>query len=285
MKLRTLFALAVAGSAAFLLAATPAPPVAMQGGQPPATAPAITLPMVEDPTLPSPGRGSRGAVNQGWMNTHNRYVAQAKAGHIDLYMEGDSITDFWRGRFKANWDKNLGAWNPGGFGISGDRTQNVLYRIANGEFEGVSPKAIVLLIGTNNLASNATYGVNTVDDTVKGVKAVVDAMKAKAPQAKILITAIFPRNDPPPKAGPDIWQRICLVNDQIAKLDNGTTIRFININDKLADKDGKLLPGVMGADNLHPSEKGYQIWADAMKPILTGWLGAAPAAAPTVPAQ
>ncbi len=237
--------------------------------------------IVEDPAVPSAVRSNPGgAVNQNWIRRHNQFVATAKAGNIDLYMEGDSITDFWASRFKDNWNKNLGGWHPGDFGISGDRTQNVLYRIENGEFDGVKPKVIVLLIGTNNLASNATYGENSVDDTVKGVAAVLHALQQKAPQAKILLMAIFPRNDPPPKARADINQRIAQANEQIAKLADGNTIKFLNINDQLADKEGKLLPGIMGRDNLHPADKGYQVWADAMKPILTQWLGAPPATQP-----
>ncbi len=244
-------------------AATPAPSTTSR--------PAL---LVEDPTKPSPVRSNTsGANNNGWITRHNAFVATAKKGNIDLYMEGDSITDFWQSRFRGNWNKNLGPWKPGDFGISGDRTQNVLYRLANGELDNVNPKVIVLLIGTNNLAQNAVYGINSVDDTVKGVQAVLAALKTKAPDAKILLIAIMPRNDPPPKAPPDIWANICKVNDQLAKLDDGKSLRFLNFNDKLADKNGKLLPGVMGSDNLHPSEKGYQIWADAMNPILIQWLG------------
>jgi lysophospholipase L1-like esterase len=261
------FALAISGfSVRGADAPTTAPAVA------PATRPAAK-PLVEDPTVPSPVRSNaNGAINNGWVNRHKTFVTKAAAGNIDLYMEGDSITDFWQTRFKANWDKNLAGWKAADFGISGDRTQNLLYRIANGELDGVNPKVIVLLIGTNNLATNAVYGDNTVEDTAKGVTAVVDALKAKAPSAKILLIGIFPRNDP--KAGPNIWQRINAVNDIISKLDDGKTVKYLNFNDKLADADGKLFPGVMNSDNLHPSDKGYTIWFEAMQPILTDWLGA-----------
>jgi lysophospholipase L1-like esterase len=272
-------------AAGMLLGGVAAPP------RPTAEAPAIVpasrpahspeTGIVEAADSPSPVRANpSGAVNRGWIRRHEQFVQKAKAGGIDLYMEGDSITDFWQGRFRANWEKNLGGWKPGDFGISGDRTQNVLYRIDNGEFDGVHPKVVVLLIGTNNLASNATYGENTVDDTARGVKAVVEDIEKKAPDAKILLIGIFPRNDPPPKARPDINKRIDQVNAQIAKLDDGKRVRYLNFNDKLADKDGKLFPGVMGRDNLHPTDKGYQIWADAMRPILTEWLGAPAATQP-----
>ena len=144
----------------------------------------------------------------------------------------------------------MGPWKPGDFGISGDRTQNVLYRIENGEFEGVTPKVIVLLIGTNNLAANATYGMNTVEDTVKGLRRWCGgvAQGQGTGSKRILLIGIMSA-EWLTKGGPDIWEKICKTNEQIAKLDDGKTVKYLNINDKLADKDGKLLPGVMGADN------------------------------------
>jgi lysophospholipase L1-like esterase len=267
---------ALALLSATLFAAAAAPATAPSSRIVPATRPpgSPETGIVEDPTVPSPVRSNAsGAPNAGWIRRHEGFVATAKKGNIDLYMEGDSITDFWATRFKDNWNKHLAGWKPADFGISGDRTQNVLYRIENGELDGVNPKVVVLLIGTNNLASNATYGENSVEDTVKGVTAVVHAIQQKAPQAKILLMAIFPRQDPPPKARPDINERINQVNAQIARLADDKTIKFLNINDQLADKDGKLVPGVMGRDNLHPAEKGYELWATAMTPILTQWLG------------
>jgi len=265
-------------SLSLLLGAAAAPVATPQTTPGTSTAPATARLLVEDPTKASPARSNAGGtINNGWVNRHNGFVTTAKAAAagtvpIDLYMEGDSITDFWKSRFAANWNRNLGGWKPADFGISGDRTQNLLYRIENGELDGVNPKVIVLNIGTNNLAWNATYGMNTVEDTVKGVKAVIDALQAKAPKAKILLIGIMPRNDTG-KTPPEIWQNICKANEQIAKFADDKTIKFVNLNDKMADKDGKLFPGIMGSDNLHPADKGYQIWADAMKPILTEWLG------------
>jgi lysophospholipase L1-like esterase len=192
-------------------------------------------------------------------------------------MLGDSNTDFWGNnpRYKPNWEKNLGGWKPGDFGISGDRTQNVLFRLQNGELDGVKPKAIVLLIGTNNLPPAAN---NTPEDTAKGVKAILDLLREKQPQAKILLMAIFPREDQP-KAGPDIQQKIDATNALIQKFADGTTIKYLDISKQLLDANGKLTKDVM-PDLLHPNDKGYQIWADAIKPQLTEWLGAPAATQP-----
>jgi lysophospholipase L1-like esterase len=220
--------------------------------------------------------GANGNPDAGFIRLHNQYVAQAKAGNIDLYMLGDSITDFWLHTHKANWDKNFGGWKVGDFGISGDRTQHVLWRLDNGELDGVTPKVIVLLIGTNNLPANTVYQANTEEDTFKGYKAIVDKLKEKEPQAHILLMGVFPREDPRYSAEilKTLSAEIKILNDQIATLADGTQIKYLNINDKYTDKDGKLIPGVMQPrDRLHPTDQGYDIWADAMRPILTEWLG------------
>jgi lysophospholipase L1-like esterase len=208
------------------------------------------------------------------MRAHNQYVENAKKGDIDLYMLGDSITDFWQHRHKANWDKSFAGWKAGDFGITGDRTEHVLWRIENGELDGVTPKAIVVLIGTNNLPANAVYGENSVADTFNGVKAIVDKLKEKEPQAHILLLAVFPRDDKP------LADKIDALNTLIAKLDDDRQVKYLNINAQFTGPDGKLLPGVMLRDKLHPDEKGYDLWAAAMRPILTEWLGA-PAAPAT----
>jgi lysophospholipase L1-like esterase len=242
-----------------------------------ATRPAPVL-RFEAPDVATPKVTRTGQPDAGFMRLHNQYVAQAKAGNIDLYMLGDSITDFWQHRHKANWDKSFAGWKAADFGISGDRTQHVLWRLQNGELEGVTPKVIVLLIGTNNLPQNAVYTENTVADAAKGVKAIVDLLKEKEPQAHILLMAVFPRGDKAVSSTP-LSDRVNELNGMIANLDDGKQVKFLNINNQLADTDGKLIPGVMMADNLHPSDKGYALWSEAMRPMLTEWLGAP--AAPT----
>jgi lysophospholipase L1-like esterase len=249
---------ALLGAAGFVAPTRPAMPPG------PGTPPAV----VEAADKPAPRPG-------GWMNRHNTYVEKAKKGGIDLYMLGDSITDFWGNnpRFLPNWTKNLGGWNPGDFGISGDRTEHVLYRIENGELDGVHPKAIVLMIGTNNLPPAAG---NTPAQVADGVKAILGVLQQKQPQAKILLLAIFPRADA--RAGADIMEKINATNDLISKFDDGKQVKFLNINKVFLDADGKLTREIF-ADLLHPTEKGYQLWADAIRPTLTQWLGE-PAASP-----
>lgn len=206
-----------------------------------------------------------------WVAKHLELLEKAKRGNIDLYFEGDSITRRWEATHKANWDQNFSGWKAADFGAGGDRTQNVLYRIQNGELDGVNPKVIVLLIGTNNVGPDAVKGSDAalVKDISNGIKACLKALRKKAPAAKILLIGITPRNTDGSTA---LMPTINKINDRIATFADGRTIRFLNINDRLADKDGKLYDG-MTDDGLHLTDKGYQAWAEAMKPILIEWLG------------
>jgi len=201
---------------------------------------------------------------------HEQLLEKARRGGIDIYFIGDSITRRWDAndcpQFQANWNQNFHGWNAADFGWGADRTQNILWRLENGELDGVNPKVIVILAGTNNVGRGPGDDAKA-DDIAKGIKAIIDLCRKKAPQARIVLTAIFPRNDSM-LANPTINR----VNQEIAQFADGKTVRFININDKLADKDGKLFDG-MTVDKLHPSLKGYQIWADSLKPIFTEWLG------------
>jgi lysophospholipase L1-like esterase len=222
---------------------------------------------VEAPDRPAAKVTRTGEPDAGFMGRHDEYVDKARAGNIDLYMLGDSITDFWQNRHKSNWDAHLGGWKSADFGISGDRTQHVLWRINNGELDGVKPKVIVLLIGTNNLASNTVFAENSVDDTAKGVKAIVDTLKEKQPQAHILLMGVFPREDKP------LNDKVDALNARISSLDDGRQVKYLNINASFTDSHGKLLKGVMLRDNLHPDDKGYDLWAAAITPLLIEWLG------------
>ncbi len=203
---------------------------------------------------------------------HRQLAVKAKLGRIDLYFVGDSIIRRWGcsdpqyAELLANWKANFFGWNAGNFGWGGDTTQNILWRLENGELDGVNPKVIVILAGTNNIGRYSDEDA-AVADITSGITAIVDACRQKAPGAVIILTAIFPRND-----RPDAMPIIRAVNAKIERLADGKTIRFSNVNDKLAESDGKLLAGMM-PDGLHPSVKGYQAWADGLKPMLTELLG------------
>jgi lysophospholipase L1-like esterase len=190
-------------------------------------------------------------------------------GRIDLYFEGDSITRRWGAtdypQLLANWKQNFFGWNAADFGWGADRVENILWRLQNGELDGLAPKAIVLLAGTNNVGDH----VPAADDISQGIAAVVRVMRQKAPNAVIVLMGIFPRND-----NMAVMPEINAINARLAKMADGRQIRYLNINDRLADADGRLFEGMMNAsDKLHPTLAGYQVWADAIKPLLIEILG------------
>lgn len=203
---------------------------------------------------------------------HEQLVEKAKKGGIDIYFEGDSITRRWGtsdAQWKnnlANWNSNFFGWNAADFGWGADLTQNILWRLENGELDGVNPKIIVLLAGINNVGT-FPGGDEKVENITRGLQAIVKVCQEKAPNAVIILTGLFPRND-----NMAVIPEINKINENLAKMADGKKIRYINVNDKLADADGKLYPG-MTIDRLHPTPKGYQIWADALKPIFTEILG------------
>jgi lysophospholipase L1-like esterase len=201
---------------------------------------------------------------------HQQLLAKAQTGGIDLYFLGDSITRRWGALdypdFLAHWTKTFHGWNAGNFGWGGDRTENILWRLDSGELDGVNPKVIVLLAGTNNLGKEAGDDAK-VADVVRGMRAIVEACRKKAPAATIVLTAIFPRND---SMAP--MPAIARINANLASMADGQKVRFLDVGATLADDKGVLLEGMM-ADGLHPSLKGYSVWAAGLEPILTELLG------------
>jgi lysophospholipase L1-like esterase len=189
---------------------------------------------------------------------HQANLEVAKQGNIDLLFMGDSITDFWRnpeGAFagKPVFDKHFGQWKVANFGIAGDTTQGVLYRLQNGEGKGFSPRAIMLMIGTNNTARNSAAEI------AEGIGAVVLELQRAFPQAKILLLAVFPRGRP---ADP-VRAVIADINRTIMKLDDGKRVQYLDIGPGFLDATGAIPADVM-SDGLHPTTKGYEIWANAV---------------------
>jgi lysophospholipase L1-like esterase len=203
---------------------------------------------------------------------HVQLVEKARRGGIDVYFVGDSITRRWGATdypaLLANWTKNFFGWNAANFGWGGDTTRNILWRLQNGELDGVHPKVIVLLAGTNDVGSAvpADPAARAAEVTL-GLEAILQVLREKAPGATVILTAIFPRND-----NLALMPAIDNINARLARLADRARARFVNINEKLADPNGRLFDGVMG-DSLHPTVAGYQLWADALKPILTESLG------------
>jgi lysophospholipase L1-like esterase len=212
-------------------------------------------------------------TDQNSITAHTQLLEKAKSSHIDIYFEGDSITRRWGAtdypELLANWKQNFFGWNAADFGWGADRIENILWRLEHGELDGVHPKIIVLLAGTNNVGRDASAGSDDakVADITRGLEAVIATMRAKAPEAAIILTAIFPRND-----NIAVMPTIDKINNYLSKM-AGPKVRYLNVNDRLADKNGRLLEGMMNPDKLHPAIKGYQVWADALKPLFRDILG------------
>ena len=194
-------------------------------------------------------------TNQRMGARHEGFVAVAKQGNIDLLLHGDSITDWWlQDANKPVFDKYFGQYRTANFAIAGDTTQGVLWGLKNGEGQGFQPKAVMLMIGTNNT------GTFTGPEIAEGVGAVVGELRRNFPSAKILLLAIFPRSVP----GDPVRDKIAEVNRIISRLDDKKNVFYMDIGAQFLDAKGVFLPEAFRPDNLHPAAKGYDIWGQAV---------------------
>ena len=199
-------------------------------------------------------------TNQRMGPRHEGFVATAQQGNIDLLLHGDSITDWWQQEAnKPVFDKYFGNIRTADFAIAGDTTQGVLWGLRNGEGQGFQPKAVMLMIGTNNTGSS------TAPEIAEGVGAVVLELRRDFPDAKILLLAIFPRSVP----GDPVRDKIAEVNRIVARLDDQQHVFYLDIGRKFLDDKGAFLPDSFRPDNLHPLAKGYDIWGEAVSGKLT----------------
>jgi len=193
-----------------------------------------------------------------WNELYQAQVAVADKGGVDLLFVGDSITAGWN---KQIWDKSFGAWRPANLAIGGDHTGNLLWRLQNGHADKLRPKVVVLLIGVNNFIHCRA----TPAEAYAGVRAVVTQLRAMYPDARILLNAVLPweKSAQNPRRA-----QVSELNRMIARLDDGKRVFFRDYGARFVQPNGDISPEVM-ADSLHPTAKGYQIWADAMLPEVT----------------
>jgi beta-glucosidase len=195
---------------------------------------------------------------------HEGFVDIARRGNVDLLLHGDSITDWWvqGDANRAMFEKYFGGYRTANFAISGDTTQGVLWRLQNGESKGHKPKAVMLMLGTNN-----TGGASGAE-IAEGLGAIVLQLRNDFPDAKILLLAIFPRGSGPNDSNRKKCEE---ANKIIARLHDGKHVFFTDINSKFLKPDGSLI-GFRTTDNLHPVEEGYEIWASSVAPTLKSWI-------------
>jgi len=208
------------------------------------------------PDLPLPD------TDKQWMGKHNSLtslVAQAsRKPPLDIYFLGDSITEFWPEIAKGVWDTEFSGKRVFNAGVSGDLTQNILYRITYGEFDHIAPKVVVVLAGTNNLG---LYPQLPPDDVARGIRRIVGTLHAKSPTSKILVLSILPSGDQ------ILCNRILETNRRVQEVNDGKSVVYLDIYSAFVGTDGRFLAGA-SLDGTHLSAKGYQIWADAMRPTL-----------------
>ena len=212
--------------------------------------------------VPPPNTAVIPNLSAAFQNKHNDNLEVARRGDSNVLFMGDSITDFWRnpeGAFagKPVLDKHFGHLKIANFGIAGDTTQGVLYRLQNGEGKGFNPKAVMLMIGTNNTSTN------TAAEIAEGIGAVVLELQKNFPDAKILLLGIFPRSTP----NAPVRNTIAEINTIISRLHDGKRVFYMDIGAKFLDAEGNIPKDVM-SDALHPGPKGYEIWAEAVKEPL-----------------
>lgn len=209
-----------------------------------------------------------------FLKHHETFLARAKSGPIGLLFLGDSITERWKVAPHI-WETYYGKYQPANFGIGGARTQNLIWQIEHGELDGIAPKVTVLMLGTNNSLEYNAEEIAAAD------RKIVAMVRAKLPETKLLVLGIFPRG-PREAKGVAVTQKsideaakrmqtISAVNADLTKLDDGKTVRFLDISAVFLGQDGKI-PNAIMPDQLHPGPAGYQLWADAMQPLLDSML-------------
>lgn len=219
------------------------------------------------PALPEEPRTADSAVTPMEKSRHNDFLRQIKAGHgdFDFVLIGDSITDGWPKR-GADTYARFAPWKPLDLGVSGETTEEVLWRLQNGELEGIHPKVVMIMIGTNNIGHFADEKPEWV---AAGVRKIIETVRAKQPQAKILLLAIFPREATPQGRNRN---RVAETNRLLPAMADGKNVFFLDIGQKFLDPQGNLSPDIM-PDGLHPNAKGYQIWLDAVGTVLEKLMG------------
>lgn len=209
-----------------------------------------------------------------WDARHAEIMAIKDTLKPEIVLIGDSITHMWGGppeEKSGRGNRGLEAWKSVfgdrpvlNLGYGWDRTQNVLKRIELGELDGLSPKAIVIHIGTNNLAGTKNARENTPAEIAEAIGVIVDKVQAKCPKAKIIVMKVFPRGEKPDNA---YRAKINAINAGLSALEGNAGVVVIDLTSKFTNADGTISREVM-SDFLHPAAKGYMIWADALRAVL-----------------
>jgi lysophospholipase L1-like esterase len=195
-----------------------------------------------------------------WKERHERFNEVSQAGQAELVFLGDSITQGWEGPGKDVWQEYFANRQAANFGNSGDRTEHVLWRLENGNFKGLSPKLIVIMIGTNNIGHRSS----TPEQAADGVHAIVEKLHAALPDAKLLLLGVFPRGEKPDD---ELRKQAAEINRRLQPLDDLEYLEYLDIGEQFLEDDGTISKQIM-PDFLHLSAEGYARWAKAIEPQM-----------------
>ena len=214
-----------------------------------------------------------------WWARHAEVLRIKDSINPEIVLIGNSITHFWGGEPKLKyadgkpripngpktWDSLFGNYRVLNLGFGWDRTQNVLWRLDHGELDGLHPRTVIINIGTNNTSQTSNARMNTAPEIVEGIRTIYMRVRSKIPGAKVILMAVFPREESP------THPRRMLINEINKQLEAFATeqkITFVNIGSKMLAPDGTL-PREIASDFCHPTEKGYQIWADGIRSLIS----------------
>ena len=195
-----------------------------------------------------------------WKQMNADQVARAKQGNVDVMFVGDSLTEMWP---MLLWDSQFGHLRPANFGIGGDHTGNLLWRLRQPAVAALKPKVVVLMIGVNNI----NLCGEAPEEVFKGIQAVVALLRQQYPAARILLNAVLPEGLP----DSDERHRIVALNQRVRTLGDGKAVSFHDYGAHFMGEGGALSKELQ-PDLLHFSEKGYRILAGAIRPDIESLL-------------
>lgn len=217
------------------------------------------------PVVPSAGHFG----GDSWLKLHEAHVntVQANAGPLDVLLVGDSITIQWG----DSWKKHFPDLRAVNIGIGGDKTQNVLWRLDHGGVEGIQPRAILLMIGNNNMFFTPETGIEAA---ARGIEMCVKNLREKFPQAKIVVAKILPAHAPENR----FYQDVKATNEALdeLKLNTDPQLQVLDLTQDFVNDDGTLKKDLYTSDNIHLSAAGYSIYASRLKPLLEAMLAGRP---------
>lgn len=213
--------------------------------------------------LPSePAWGFLAGWPEGWALLHNNLAKKSRSGGVEIVFLGDSITQLWEKAGKPAWDATFAPMDAANYGIGADSTRQVIWRIEDGELDGLAPKLVVLMIGTNNLYVDSDPNSGTEAQINEGVKKILELLQAKLPGTKILLVGVLPRQNK------YFCDRIVKLNALLSENASGDKIHFLDVTPEFVDTQGNIKPELFDEGLVHPNGKGYETLAAALKPSV-----------------